>query len=76
MNTRHAASMLLGSLTFGLLLAQTTPAGADGSQISITPPGSQKVITSAPERFTGSVRVQSLFDACAPARSIGGGVTF
>jgi quercetin dioxygenase-like cupin family protein len=44
--------------------------------ISITPAASQKVITGAPERFTGSVRVQSLFDPQEPTRSSGGQVTF
>jgi quercetin dioxygenase-like cupin family protein len=76
MNTKQAASILFGSLTFCLLMSQTTTAGSDAGQITITPPGSQKVITGAPERFTGSVRVQSLFDASAPARSSGGLVTF
>src|SRR5882762_9329568 len=46
------------------------------AQISITPNNSQKVIQGAPERFTGSVRVQSLFDAKEPSRSSGGQVTF
>jgi quercetin dioxygenase-like cupin family protein len=46
------------------------------TQITITPTTSQKVITGAPDRFTGSVRVQSLFDAKEPARSSGGQVTF
>jgi 4-carboxymuconolactone decarboxylase len=45
-------------------------------QITITPTNSQKVITGAPDRFSGSVRVQSLFDAMEPARSSGGLVTF
>lgn len=47
-----------------------------GAGISITPPAAQRVITGAPERFTGSVRVQSLFDAKEPSRSSGGQVTF
>jgi quercetin dioxygenase-like cupin family protein len=47
-----------------------------GAQISITPPASQPVMTGAPERFTGSVRVQSLFDAQEQARATGGQVTF
>jgi quercetin dioxygenase-like cupin family protein len=44
--------------------------------ISITPAGAQKVITGASERFTGSVRVQSLFDPQEPTRLSGGQVTF
>jgi quercetin dioxygenase-like cupin family protein len=35
-----------------------------------------KVITGAPDRFTGSVRVRSFFDAKSPAGSTGGEVTF
>jgi quercetin dioxygenase-like cupin family protein len=46
------------------------------TQITITPTSSQKVITGTADRFTGSVRVQSLFDAKEPARSTGGQVTF
>src|SRR5437870_1810857 len=46
------------------------------TQISITPASSQNVIAGASDRFTGTVRVQSLFDAREPARSSGGQVTF
>ena len=46
------------------------------TQITITPTSSQKAITGTPDRFTGSVRVQSLFDPNAPSRSSGGLVTF
>ena len=70
MNIMQATSIQL--LTFGLLLAQTTPAGSDAGQITITPPESQKVITGAPERFTGSVRVQSFFDASAQRDPVAG----
>jgi quercetin dioxygenase-like cupin family protein len=48
----------------------------DSTRIRVTPTSSQKVIAGAPDRFTGSVRVQSLFDAREPARSSGGQVTF
>jgi quercetin dioxygenase-like cupin family protein len=51
-------------------------AQTDSTRITITPTSSQKVIAGAPDRFTGSVRVQSLFDAKEPARSSGGQVTF
>ena len=44
--------------------------------ISIAPAASQKVITGAPERFTGSVRVGSFFDPQEPTRASGGQVTF
>jgi quercetin dioxygenase-like cupin family protein len=46
------------------------------AQITITPTTAQKIITGAPDRFTGSVHVQSLFDAKEPSRSTGGQVTF
>ena len=45
-------------------------------QITITPMTAQKVITGVPDRFTGSVRVQSLFDPTEPSRTSGGVVTF
>jgi quercetin dioxygenase-like cupin family protein len=59
-----------------LLLASALAARTTAAQITITPANSQKVISGAPDRFTGSVRVQSLFDAKEPSRSSGGQVTF
>ena len=56
-------------------MAQSSPPPAS-SQITLTPESSQKVITGAPDRFTGSVRVQSLFDAKGQPRTTGGEVTF
>jgi len=70
----------LFSARAALLSLATMPAvgiAQSGSkQISITPTSSQKVIAGAPDRFTGSVRVQFLFDAKEPARSSGGQVRF
>ena len=63
-------------LPWGLALTQTSAADLDSGHITITPPPSQKAITGAPDRFTGSVRVRSLFDAKFPARSTAGEVTF
>src|SRR6266478_6207757 len=68
-------------LTCAALLSLAIPpvvgiAQTGSTEITITPTSSQKVITGAPDRFTGSVRVQSLFDAKEPARSSGGQVTF
>jgi hypothetical protein len=63
-------------LALGFALAQTSPTDPRSGQITITPPPSQKVITGAPDRFTGSVRVRSFFDAKSPARSTGGEVAF
>jgi quercetin dioxygenase-like cupin family protein len=63
-----------------LLFLATMPivgiAQTGSKQITITPTISQKVVAGAPHRFTGSVRVQSLFNANKPARSTGGMVTF
>jgi quercetin dioxygenase-like cupin family protein len=56
--------------------AQIPPGNTRDAQITITPAASQSVITGAPDRFTGSVRIQTLFDAKEPARSSGGKVTF
>jgi len=70
-NLMLTSALLLASLLVpGTLAAQTTAA------ITITPTNSQKVISGAPDRFTGSVRVQSLFDAKEPSRSSGELVTF
>lgn len=76
MNAKQIALIALGTFTFGMILAQTKPAGSDRGQITITPPGSQKVITDAPERFTGSVRVQFLFgEASGPVHWWAGDVS-
>ena len=55
----------------GWVVAET-----NAPHITITPTTEQKVIAGAPGRFTGSVRVQSLFDATEPSRTSGGSVTF
>jgi len=65
------AAFLSLAITPVVGIAQT-----DSTQITITPTNSQKVIAGAPDRFTGSVRVQSLFDGKEPSRSSGGEVTF
>jgi quercetin dioxygenase-like cupin family protein len=67
---------LIATVTaWSMAAAQSSPSPAS-SQITVTPASSQKVITGAADRFTGSVRVQSLFDAKSPARTTGGEVTF
>jgi len=65
------AAFLSLAITPVVGIAQT-----DRTRITITQTSSQKVIAGAPDRFTGSVRVQSLFDAKEPSRSSGGEVTF
>jgi hypothetical protein len=47
-------------------LQVATSAQVANAAITITPNTAQAVITGAPERFSGSVRVESLFDAKAP----------
>lgn len=46
------------------------------TQITVTPQSAQKVTVGTPNDFTGSVRVQSLFDAKAPSHETRGIVTF
>jgi quercetin dioxygenase-like cupin family protein len=46
------------------------------AQISITRCGSQPPRQGSPDHFTGSVRVDSLFEAQDPGRASGGRVTF
>jgi len=53
-----------------------TAAETNAPHVTITPTTEQKVIAGAPDRFTGSVRVQSLFDPAEPSRTSGGSVTF
>jgi quercetin dioxygenase-like cupin family protein len=69
--------LLVGTLgaTMNTTAAQSSTS-ATSPQIVLTPESSQKVINGAPDRFTGAVRVQSLFDAKDDARSTGGQVTF
>lgn len=58
--------------------AQLTPAGATphAQQVSITRSGSQPSSKGPSEYFTGSVRVDPLFQANAPSRTAGASVTF
>ena len=66
-----SALLLVSTVITGIAAAQTS-----APQITITPTTPQKVITGASDRFTGSVRVQSLFDPKEPSRTSGGAVTF
>jgi len=66
-----SAKLLLSMAIVGEAVAQTgTP------RITITPSAEQKIVRGSPERFNGSVRVQSLFDPTDPSRTSGGAVTF
>jgi quercetin dioxygenase-like cupin family protein len=66
-----SALLLVSTVITGLAAAQTK-----APEITITPRTAQKVITGASDRFTGSVRVRSLFDPTEPSRTSGGVVTF
>src|SRR4051794_13616909 len=71
-NWLAASAILLSYITIiGVAVAQTgTP------RITIMLSAKQKVITGSPERFTGSVRVQSLLEPTNSSRTGGGAVTF
>jgi quercetin dioxygenase-like cupin family protein len=71
-NAITVSALLLASVVMNDFTAAQTSA----PQITITPTAAQKVITGSPKRFTGSVRVQSLFDPTEPSRASGGAVTF
>jgi quercetin dioxygenase-like cupin family protein len=58
----------------GIMFA--TAGAQEPSKLAITSTAGQKVIVGAPERFSGFVTVQSLFDAKDPSRTSGGQVTF
>jgi quercetin dioxygenase-like cupin family protein len=74
--TSAGALAVACQLAWSTAWPKTPPGSTVSAQITITPAASQKVITGAPDRFTGSVRVQSLFDAKEQTRSSGGKVTF
>lgn len=69
--------LLVGMLgpALNAVLAQSS-VETSNPQIVLTPESSRSVINGAPERFTGVVKVQSLFDAKDQTRSTGGQVTF
>jgi len=74
LNMRNAitvSELLLASV----VISDVTAAQTSAPQITITPTAAQNVIT-GPKRFTGFVRVQSLFDPTEPSRTSGGAVTF
>src|SRR6266700_2672235 len=64
------------------LLASTSPclsqvaSGRNSQTISITRKGSRQSSQASGQNFTGSVRIEPVFDAHDPSRSTGGRVTF
>jgi quercetin dioxygenase-like cupin family protein len=71
-NAITVSALLLASV----VMNDVTAAQTSAPHITITPTAAQNVITGSPKRFTGSVRVQSLFDPTEPSRTSGGAVTF
>src|SRR5258705_10003592 len=71
-NAITVSALLLASV----VMNDVTAAQTSAPHITITPTAAQNVITGSPKRFTGSVRVQSLFDPIEPSRTSGGAVTF
>jgi quercetin dioxygenase-like cupin family protein len=71
-NAITVSALLLASV----VMNDVTAAQTSAPQITITPTAAQNVITGSLKRFTGSVRVQSLFDPTEPSRISGGAVTF
>jgi 4-carboxymuconolactone decarboxylase len=57
-------------------LALFTPASMEAQTVVISRAGSRAVRTPPPDNFTGSVRVEMLFEALDPSHASGGSVTF
>lgn len=67
---------ILAALAIPCVLLASAAAAAEEGKVRITPNGSQPSAAGPAETFTGSVRVDGLFQAEAPARIGGGVVTF
>lgn len=57
-------------------LALFTPASLEAQNVTISRGGSRDVRTPSPDNFTGSVRVEMVFEAVEPSHASGGYVTF
>ncbi|MGH6807355.1 MAG: (R)-mandelonitrile lyase [Ensifer adhaerens] len=64
------------AITVALALSATTAFAEPDRSVSVTRAGSQAPATGPSENFTGSVKVESRFQATQPARVSGGLVTF
>src|SRR6266702_7304450 len=67
---------LLATAMSLLLLAPVCAASESSQGIKVTRSGSQPSRQGSAENFTGSVRIDPLFNANAPSRASGGRVTF
>ncbi len=70
--TNALATIVALVLVTSPVIAQTS----GGSTVNIVRAGSQPSQKGAPEWFTGTVRIDPLFAAPAPARAVGASVTF
>jgi quercetin dioxygenase-like cupin family protein len=68
--------MKLPTAAMALALGLSTAGASELAPIKVTPIGSQPSSAGGDQNFTGSVRVDSRFQATAPARVGGGIVTF
>jgi quercetin dioxygenase-like cupin family protein len=76
-NIRNDAMKLLAILTTSLsMMASGASLAQEKPTVKVTPVGSQPSAKGPADYFTGSVRVDALFQGTAPARVGGGTVTF
>jgi quercetin dioxygenase-like cupin family protein len=75
---RKLSVALLGLLVIGsgCEAGQDPPPGSPGGEMDIKRSGSQPSAKGPAEWFTGTVRIDPLFDAPVPARAAGASVTF
>jgi quercetin dioxygenase-like cupin family protein len=66
----------LAAMIVSVTLCASTASAQPNQKITVTRPGSQPSSVGSAENFTGAVRVDSRFQASAPARIGGGVVTF
>jgi quercetin dioxygenase-like cupin family protein len=66
----------LAAMVVSVTLCASTASAQSNQVITVTRPGSQPSSVGSAENFTGTVRVDSRFQASAPARIGGGVVTF
>jgi quercetin dioxygenase-like cupin family protein len=66
----------LAAMIVSVTLCASTASAQSNQVITVTRPGSQPSSVGSAENFTGTVRVDSRFQASAPARIGGGVVTF
>jgi quercetin dioxygenase-like cupin family protein len=76
LNGRTEMPRLVAAVMSLSLLASVCAATESSQAIKITPGGSQPSRQGPPENFTGTVRVDPLFNANLPSRTSGGRVTF